>query len=116
MNQDLDVERDKTGRLIRAGGSGGGRRDNPRDGFRSPLPPSRDFRDDNGRNGGGRGGMSSSGPGLGTLASRSSTRWHDTYGLSPEFLESLGISGPLCRRVFIANVSSNKRFVGPCCN
>lgn len=104
--QDLDVERDGHGRLVRGGGGGGqSRRDSSRDRFRPPPAPGRDYRDDGGRGGsGGRGGVSS-GPGLGTLASRSSTRWHDTYGLSPQFLESLGITGPLCHRVFVANVS-----------
>lgn len=31
-------------------------------------------------------------------------KWGNTYGLSPQFLENLGISGPLTNRVFIANV------------
>lgn len=29
----------------------------------------------------------------------------NTYGLNPEFLKSLGISGPLNNKVFISNVS-----------
>ncbi len=29
---------------------------------------------------------------------------YDTYGLSPSFLRQLGIDGPLCNRVFVANV------------
>lgn len=51
-----------------------------------------------------------SGPGSshGTLASPSSTRWSNTYGLSPQFLDSLGISGPFFDRIFVANVSSNQ--------
>lgn len=31
--------------------------------------------------------------------------WGETYGLSPNFLEGLGIAPPLVCRVFIANVS-----------
>ena len=46
-----------------------------------------------------------SGSGLGTLASPSSTQWSNTYGLSPQFLDTLAISGPLVNRIFIANVS-----------
>ena len=33
------------------------------------------------------------------------TKWGNTYGLSPQFLESLRIDTPLCNRVFVANVS-----------
>lgn len=29
---------------------------------------------------------------------------NETYGLSPTFLQQLGIEGPLCNRIFIANV------------
>ena len=45
---------------------------------------------------------------IGTLTSPSSTRWSNTYGLSPQFLDSLGIPGPLIDRIFVANVSSNQ--------
>lgn len=31
--------------------------------------------------------------------------WGETYGLSPNFLEGLGIAPPLVCRVFVANVS-----------
>lgn len=31
--------------------------------------------------------------------------WGETYGLSPSFLEGLGIAPPLVCRVFVANVS-----------
>jgi RNA recognition motif-containing protein len=37
--------------------------------------------------------------------SGSPTDWGFTYGLSPAFLESLEVKGPLVNRVFIANVS-----------
>ena len=51
--------------------------------------------------------MSGSGSvgGLGTLASPSSTQWSNTFGLSPQFLDSIGITGPLANRIFVANVS-----------
>ena len=39
-------------------------------------------------------------------AMSSSSMYGNTYGLSPQFLESLGIDGPLHTRVFVANVSS----------
>lgn len=32
--------------------------------------------------------------------------WGETYGLSPSFLEGLGIAPPLVCRVFVANVSN----------
>jgi hypothetical protein len=35
----------------------------------------------------------------------SGQKWGNTYGLSPQFLESLWINGPLVTRVFVANVS-----------
>ena len=31
---------------------------------------------------------------------------HETYGLSPAFLDKLGISTPLVNRVFVANVGN----------
>lgn len=31
-------------------------------------------------------------------------QWDNTYGLSPQFLESLHIRGPLINRIFVANV------------
>lgn len=34
--------------------------------------------------------------------------WGETYGLSPSFLEGLGIAPPLVCRVFVANVSRIK--------
>jgi len=38
----------------------------------------------------------------------SSSGYGNTYGLSSQFLESLGIDGPLHTRVFVANVSLEK--------
>ncbi len=32
---------------------------------------------------------------------------YETFGLSPMFLNQLGIEGPLCNRVFVANVSQH---------
>ena len=68
---------------------------------------SRDYRDVPPRGSAGAvgGRMSGSGSGLGTLASPSSTQWSNTYGLSPQFLDSIGISGPLANRIFVTNVS-----------
>lgn len=42
-----------------------------------------------------------------------STKWGNTYGLSPQFLESLGINVPLMNRVFIANVSKFEENIHP---
>lgn len=40
-----------------------------------------------------------------SLSSSAGNKWGNTYGLSPQFLESLSISSPLVSRVFVANVS-----------
>lgn len=37
--------------------------------------------------------------------SSSGNKWGNTYGLSPQFLESLNINGPLTSKIFVANVS-----------
>lgn len=41
-----------------------------------------------------------------------SSGFGNTYGLSTQFLESLGIDGPLHTRVFVANVSSVCLLIG----
>ena len=43
--------------------------------------------------------------------SSTGNKWGNTYGLSPQFLESLSISSPLVSRVFVANVSVIGRFL-----
>ena len=65
----------------RSGGGGGSDRDRDRGSDRRDHGPS---------NMGGGGG---------------SVGYGNTYGLSPQFLESLGIDGPLHTRLFIANLS-----------
>ena len=58
------------------------------------------------RGGGGGGGvLDRLGPHPSAVSSSSSSMYGNTYGLSPQFLESLGIDGPLHTRVFVANVS-----------
>lgn len=47
--------------------------------------------------------MGSNGGGSGSSVSARAN--YETYGLSPTFLKQLGIEGPLCSRVFAANVS-----------
>ncbi|XP_037291973.2 myelin expression factor 2 isoform X1 [Rhipicephalus microplus] len=78
VKEDFDVERDRFGRPIPRGRSGGDRMMDDR---------GRDDRDGYGRGGGGGGGVG-----------------FNTYGLSPQFLDSLGIVGPLSNRVFVANL------------
>lgn len=41
----------------------------------------------------------------GNMPDNIETKWGPTWGLSPQFLESLGINRPLVNRVFVANVS-----------
>ena len=80
VKEDLDCERDRYGRLITGkGGDEGARRDPGYD--RHPgevMHPSASH---------------SAPPGT----------WN-TYGLSPQFLESLGVQGPLNNRIFVANL------------
>ncbi|KAH0534296.1 myelin expression factor 2 [Cotesia glomerata] len=85
VKEDYDVERDKYGRLQSS-------RDHDR---------SRDdrFRDSS-RSNANRGSLVSSGSVLGS----NGDKFGNTYGLSTQFLESLGINGPLVTRVFVANL------------
>lgn len=84
VKDDGGVTRDKFGAIF----GGGGRRNN-RDNDR--------FRDDH------RGDLGSS------LSLRNSdeSKWGNTYGLSPQFLESLKIDPPLNNKVFVANLDYN---------
>jgi len=89
VKEDFDTPRDKYGRIVK-GGDRGADRDRDRDSS---------FRDRDRRNDsmGGMGGASDSGmiPGM----------YGNTYGLSPQFLASLGIEGgPLHTRIFVANL------------
>jgi len=84
VKEDFDVERDKCGRIIT--GSGSMRReDSHRGGDRGGGLLDRS------RGGGGGDDMGGMGHGY-------------TYGLSPQFLDSLNISGPLHNRIFVANL------------
>ena len=87
VKEDFDTERDKYGRISKggsAGAGGGGRSDRERS---DRGPDRRDRRDHS----------SNMGPPSGGYG--------NTYGLSPQFLESLGIDGPLHTRLFVANLS-----------
>lgn len=100
VKEDFDVERDRYGRPQKGGGGGG-----------SGV----------GSSGGGGGGSAGGGrirdeprgkwdpspslaPSLTTAVSGAGQKWGNTYGLSPQFLESLWINGPLVTRVFVANL------------
>ena len=80
VKEDTDASRDRYGRITK-----GDRRDRDRDRDRSPRRD-RDRDRDRDR------GSSSSGSG-------------NTYGLSPQFLSSLDIDGPLHTRLFVANLA-----------
>lgn len=87
VQEALDVERDKYGYPIKSGsGSGGSRGGAPSQ--RGGAPPQR---------GGGAMQRSSGGP----------VNYGNTYGLSVEFLESLGIEGPLHTNLYIGNLPYN---------
>ncbi len=86
VKEDFDTDRDRYGRIVKGTRGGGGDRDRDRD---------RDRRRDRDSHGGGGGGGGAGGGG----------GYGNTYGLSPEFLSSLGIDGPLHTRLFVVNVS-----------
>ncbi|KAG8192640.1 hypothetical protein JTE90_017202 [Oedothorax gibbosus] len=83
VKEDFDVDRDKTGKPL--GRSGGGRERGGGGGERH-VNHDRDLDRDYGGSGGG------------------SSHTFNTYGLSPQFLDALGIVGPLTNRVFVANL------------
>ena len=85
VKEDFDTERDKYGRISKGGssGAGGGRSDRERSDRGSDRRDRRDHSSNMGPPAGGYG---------------------NTYGLSPQFLESLGIDGPLHTRLFVANL------------
>ncbi|KAH9388793.1 hypothetical protein TYRP_008140 [Tyrophagus putrescentiae] len=89
VKEDLDVERDRYGKLIlRSRRDRESVRDRER-GDRRSRDRDRDERD------------------YGSRSYRSvsnSGSSYNTYGLSPQFLDSLGIKGPLNNRVFVANL------------
>ena len=47
---------------------------------------------------------------IGGPPSMSVNKFGNTYGLSTVFLESLGITGPLVNKVFVANVSAQVHY------
>lgn len=83
VKEDFDVDRDKCGRIIAGSGSGHGDRDRS------------ERRNDIGRGGGG---------GMGAMGDLGNQGHGYTYGLSPQFLDSLNISGPIHNRIFVANL------------
>lgn len=80
VKEDFDVERDRQGRPL--GGRNNANRDMDRGG--SGVQRMRDADR--------------------SLTSSAGNKWGNTYGLSPQFLESLSISSPLVSRVFVANL------------
>lgn len=96
IKEDFGTERDKFGNIIN------GRRNREREG---KDWDNRDRRDR-------RGNWENNAPPslLSNMFNRGSmdqgdAKWGPTWGLSPQFLESLGINRPLVNRVFVANVS-----------
>lgn len=89
IKEDFGNQRDKYGNLIGGGGGGGNKRMRERD-------ESREHRRDDRRS-----------FDLNSSINRNNNdgKWGNTYGLSPQFLESLSIHQPLTNRVFVANVS-----------
>ena len=89
VKEDFDTERDQYGRIISGGGSRQQRRS------RSPKARrSSSSRRDQHRE---RGSAS-------RIMNMNPQDFGNTYGLSAHFLDSLGVSGPLQNRVFVANV------------
>jgi len=99
VKEDVDADRDRTGRIMKGGG--GGDRDrhsfSDRDrssGYQGPAENNRNLQ----KNGYDRG--------LGRMGNSSdpSSKYGNTYGLNVQFLESLGIDGPIVSRIFVANL------------
>lgn len=81
IKEDTGTIRDRHGAIIGGGSKRGRDNDRYRDDHRDSLGGSNlSLRQDDGK-------------------------WGNTYGLSPQFLESLNVDAPLCNKVFVANVS-----------
>lgn len=124
VKEDLDCERDRFGRIItHMGGAGGGGRN--RDDSQRRDGGNRDDRGDSRNRDGGRGdrgrqmqqqmqqnqqqmgGNSHDSYGYDHSVMSSAygpSQHHNTFGLSQQFLDSLGISLPLNNRIFVANL------------
>ncbi|XP_018496247.1 heterogeneous nuclear ribonucleoprotein M-like [Galendromus occidentalis] len=90
VKEDYDVERDSTGRVVTTRGGRGGQKDRESIGHgrdRSPPRRERSPQRDYGSNH------------VGSVSGS-----FNTYGLSPKFLDSLGIDLPLTNKLFIANL------------
>lgn len=87
-----DIERDKSGRPLpngpRSSGGGGGGGGGV----------------GGGSGGGGGGNIPTSIRSVNRMPVSDDFQWDNTYGLSPQFLESLNIRGPLINRIFVANL------------
>ncbi|XP_063982564.1 myelin expression factor 2 [Diachasmimorpha longicaudata] len=88
VKEDYDAERDKYGRLQSSRDHDRQREDRYRDTARQSSRQT----------------LSSSTGGGGASSIGNDTKFGNTYGLSTQFLESLGINGPLVTRVFVANL------------
>ncbi|XP_014205091.1 myelin expression factor 2 isoform X2 [Copidosoma floridanum] len=99
VKEDYDVERDKYGRLTSGRVSDRGREERFRD--QSRLISGRQNIQVSNSVGVGSG-ASSGGSSAGT--GNVDNKFGNTYGLSTQFLESLGINGPLVTRIFVANL------------
>lgn len=105
IKEDFGNERDKHGNIIN------GRRNRDRD--NKDWDDMRERRDRRGGGGGGNNWGDAGGPpsllsnmfNTCNMPDPNDTKWGPTWGLSPQFLESLGINRPLVNRVFVANVS-----------
>ncbi|XP_018320026.1 myelin expression factor 2 [Agrilus planipennis] len=91
IKEDFGNQRDKYGNLVGSAASKRAREREERDRFREDRR-------------GGSGGFdlppSQSGRGLPEVENK----WGNTFGLSPQFLDSLGITSPIINRVFVANL------------
>lgn len=101
VKEDVDADRDRTGRIMKGGGGFGDRqsfsdRSDRSGGYQGPAENNRNLQ----KNGFDRRDS------LGRLGNSSdpSSKYGNTYGLNVQFLESLGIDGPIVSRIFVANL------------
>lgn len=103
VKEDSDVERDKHGRPVR-----NRERDqnNSNSSSRRDDPPRSNTWEGNNQQPSMNSNTSSAAATAGASSSgnNNSKNWGNTYGLSPQFLESLWIQGPLVSKVFVANL------------
>jgi len=96
VKEDVDADRDRTGRIMKGGFGDRQSFSDRSSGYQGPAENNRNLQ----KNGFDRRDS------LGRLGNSSdpSSKYGNTFGLNAQFLESLGIEGPIVSRIFVANL------------